>query len=224
MSNTKRQPSTHDGQDRRKGIVASLKPLDHKAVRILFLLLIIALACLPYSGLSGSWKLNQHVYEWQLSHGKLLVSSYPAGPPQGKYIIIEKSARMLYFYNNGRLNKRYPIATGKDPTFTPEGRFEIVQKAILIPDGQGSPPEASSDHNPQLGSRWLGLGVPHQADKRDLDPDPRAPQGIKYGIHGTNDPSSIGKHISGGCIRMHNHHVVELYGEVDLGTVVEIRP
>lgn len=201
-----------------------MRPLDHKAVHGLILLFIVALAYLPYSGLTGSWKLGEHVYEWQLSRGKLLISSYPAAPPQGKYIIIEKNSRMLYFYNNGKLNKRYPIATGKDPTFTPEGRFEIVQKAILIPNGQDSPSAASGNHNPQLGSRWMGLSVPPQADKRNSAPDPRAPQGIKYGIHGTDDPSSIGRHISGGCIRMHNHHVEELYEEVDLGTVVEIRP
>ena len=208
----------------RKESPTSLKPLGRKAVQGLILLFIVALAYLPYSGLSGSRKFGGHVYDWQLSRGKLLISSYPAGPPRDKYIIIEKDSRMLYFYHYGKLNKRYPIATGKDPTFTPEGRFQIVQKAILIPDDQNSPPAASGNYNPQLGSRWLGLGIPPHADKRDSDPDPRAPQGAKYGIHGTDDPSSIGKHISGGCIRMHNHHVEELYEEVDLGTVVEIRP
>ncbi|GAA0343030.1 L,D-transpeptidase family protein [Bacillus carboniphilus] len=45
-----------------------------------------------------------------------------------------------------------------------------------------------------------------------------------YGIHGTNNPSSIGKAVSKGCIRMHNQHVEELARTVPIGTSVSIRP
>ena len=45
-----------------------------------------------------------------------------------------------------------------------------------------------SPKNP-LGSRWMGFNA-------------RGTDGSKYGIHGTNQPSSIGKYISQGCIRM----------------------
>lgn len=55
------------------------------------------------------------------------------------------------------------------------------------------------------GDFWLGLSKPH------------------YGIHGTNNPSSIGKRVSAGCIRMHNKDVVELAGKVSIGTEVQIR-
>lgn len=41
-------------------------------------------------------------------------------------------------------------------------------------------------------------------------------------IHGTADPSSIGRAVSNGCIRMHNHHIEEIYPEISLGTKVEI--
>jgi Uncharacterized protein conserved in bacteria len=54
------------------------------------------------------------------------------------------------------------------------------------------------------GVRWMGLSKPG------------------YGIHGTNDPSSIGKHVSKGCIRMHNKDVIELYNLVPIGTIVTI--
>jgi len=54
------------------------------------------------------------------------------------------------------------------------------------------------------GSRWMGLSIPH------------------YGIHGTNDPSSIGKDVSRGCIRLLNENVIELYDIVPIGTEVEI--
>lgn len=56
-----------------------------------------------------------------------------------------------------------------------------------------------------FGSRWLGLSQP------------------RYGIHGTNAPSSIGQSISKGCIRMHNQDVEYLFSQVQIGTRVKIR-
>jgi hypothetical protein len=57
-----------------------------------------------------------------------------------------------------------------------------------------------------FGSRWIGLDVPWG----------------KYGIHGTNRPSSIGYNASHGCIRMHNRDVEDLYNYVKYGTPVVI--
>lgn len=45
-----------------------------------------------------------------------------------------------------------------------------------------------------------------------------------YGIHGTNDPSSIGKAVSHGCVRMYNRDVLQLAHMVSNGTRVIIRP
>ncbi|MCL6572242.1 MAG: L,D-transpeptidase, partial [Bacillus sp. (in: Bacteria)] len=45
-----------------------------------------------------------------------------------------------------------------------------------------------------------------------------------YGIHGTNDPSSIGKAVSKGCVRMYNRDVLQLAQLVPNGTRVSIRP
>ncbi len=64
------------------------------------------------------------------------------------------------------------------------------------------------------------------------EPNPGGPFGalwlslskIHYGIHGTNDPSSIGKAVSLGCIRMFNADVIELAKIVPNGTKVSIRP
>lgn len=55
-----------------------------------------------------------------------------------------------------------------------------------------------------FGTRWMGLNNPG------------------YGIHGTNNPSSIGTAASLGCIRMHNHHVEELFPLVSIGTPVTV--
>jgi hypothetical protein len=45
-----------------------------------------------------------------------------------------------------------------------------------------------------------------------------------YRIHGTNDPSTIGKFVSSGCIRMTNEDVIDLFGRVDIGTRVVVLP
>ncbi len=63
-------------------------------------------------------------------------------------------------------------------------------------------------------------------------PNPGGPYGTMwmslskkgYGIHGTNNPSSIGKEVSRGCIRMYNHNVEELARIIPIGTPVSIRP
>lgn len=57
-----------------------------------------------------------------------------------------------------------------------------------------------------FGSRWMGLNVPWG----------------KYGIHGTNQPGSIGFNASAGCIRMRNKDVEELYNMVEYDTIVLI--
>lgn len=57
-----------------------------------------------------------------------------------------------------------------------------------------------------FGTRWMGLNVPWG----------------KYGIHGTNNPSSIGGNLSAGCIRMRNKDVEELYSMVKNNTIVVI--
>lgn len=54
------------------------------------------------------------------------------------------------------------------------------------------------------GTRWMGLSKPH------------------YGIHGTNNPASIGTSASNGCVRMFNKDVDDLFNHVGVGTVVRI--
>jgi lipoprotein-anchoring transpeptidase ErfK/SrfK len=57
-----------------------------------------------------------------------------------------------------------------------------------------------------FGAFWMGLSKPH------------------YGIHGTNNPSSIGHMVSLGCIRMYNDDVLALSNLVPINTRVTIRP
>ena len=64
---------------------------------------------------------------------------------------------------------------------------------------------AGGPHNP-LGARAIYLS------------------GTLYRIHGTNAPSTIGKHVSSGCIRMLNKDVIDLYARVHVGTKVVVLP
>ncbi|MBU9720769.1 L,D-transpeptidase family protein [Bacillus alkalicola] len=125
----------------------------------------------------------------------------------GYMVQINKSTNRLSVYHNNQLVRSFPVATGKDQSRTPEGFFQIINKVVdpwynpsQIPGGDPSNP---------LGSHWLGLNVP-------------GTNGSIYGIHGTNDSSSIGKYISLGCIRMYNDDVNWLYDTLPLQTLVYI--
>lgn len=123
------------------------------------------------------------------------------------HIEINKTTNQLTVFLNDVPIYRFPVATGKNKTLTPEGEFRIITKVKnpwyvpkRIPGG--------SKENP-LGTRWLGLSVPRTG-------------GYKYGIHGTNNPYSIGHHVSQGCIRMQNKDVEWLFQNIPLGTTVFI--
>jgi lipoprotein-anchoring transpeptidase ErfK/SrfK len=95
------------------------------------------------------------------------------------------------------------VATGINGS-TPIGAFKIINKlknpvwykaGAVVPSGS---PENI------LGSRWMGISLPG------------------YGIHGTTEPETIGKHITAGCIRMEEPHIRELYAVLPIGTEVTI--
>ena len=84
--------------------------------------------------------------------------------------------------------------------------YPVAIGRMLSPTPSGSYTIINKQENPggSFGAFWLGLSKPH------------------YGIHGTNDPSSIGKDVSHGCIRMFNHDVLDLSPRVQIGTTVYI--
>ncbi|KZE39061.1 hypothetical protein AV656_03840 [Bhargavaea cecembensis] len=84
--------------------------------------------------------------------------------------------------------------------------YPIGVGRILTPTPDGTYTIINKQRNPggPFGVFWMGLSKRH------------------YGIHGTNNPSSIGKHASHGCIRMHNRDVLELSAQVPIGTKVTI--
>lgn len=120
-------------------------------------------------------------------------------------IQINVASRILRLFNNGSLIKEYPVAVGKQTSKTPLGSFEIKNKVINPYWNNKGNGVAPGPQNP-LGIRWMGIS---------------APRGT-YGIHGNNVPSSINTFASGGCIRMYNNDVEELYSLVSIKTTVQI--
>ncbi|SFX75390.1 SH3 domain-containing protein [Thermoactinomyces sp. DSM 45891] len=118
---------------------------------------------------------------------------------------INKSTNKLYLYKDGQVAKTYPVATGRTKDLTPEGTFPMVVK-IVQPGWKGIP---GGDPKNPLGKRWIGFSV-------------KGDNGRVYGIHGTNQPSSIGKYVSNGCIRMNEANLLELYSLIPEGTPVWI--
>ncbi|MBX0358571.1 L,D-transpeptidase family protein [Halobacillus sp. Nhm2S1] len=147
--------------------------------------------------------------------GIVLLSSFlmtrPAEAAEKEAIIINKSNNQLAFYENGKLQKVFPVATGRTRNMTPEGKFTLVNKVKNRPWYKEGIP-GGDPRNP-LGARWLGIKVPG---------DWGHTSGNVYGVHGTNQPSSIGTYASSGCIRMYNEDVIWLFDRADKNIPVYI--
>ena len=122
-------------------------------------------------------------------------------------IIINSKYNTLNFYENNILVKKFKCATGKASTPTPQRKTTIVNKIKNRPYYKLGIP-GGDPRNP-LGKRWMGLNM--------------YGYGTTYGIHGTNNESSIGKNVSGGCIRMYNKDVEWLFNRIRVGATVIIK-
>ncbi|MBS0262940.1 MAG: L,D-transpeptidase family protein [Planctomycetes bacterium] len=108
----------------------------------------------------------------------------------------------LVVHLDGSYVKRYRVGVGKDGS-TPVGTFVVKNKMVdptyYGPDGV----IAHDDPENPLGERWIDIGD-------------------SFGIHGTNEPDSIGKNESKGCVRMLNSEVEEVYDFLIVGSEVKI--
>ncbi len=129
-------------------------------------------------------------------------------------IIVDTPNTFLYYVLGGGKAIRYGIGVGRDG-FTWSGVQTVARKAEW-PDW--TPPAEMLARQPYL-PRFMagGPGNPLGARAMYLG-------GTVYRIHGTNQPSTIGGHVSSGCIRLVNEDVIDLYGRVDVGTKVVVLP
>ncbi len=161
--------------------------------------------------LSGSWDDKYStILSIQLKTNTIKYEDTVDNPPsKGKWIVINKSKRILTLYEGNTVIYKYPIAVGNPPSLTPDGKFKIVTKIVNPAWGGGGyakPVKGGIPANP-LGYRWLGLSYKSGGDIE---------------IHGNNSPYSIGENVSRGCIRMINSDVEQLFEIVPISTHVWI--
>jgi lipoprotein-anchoring transpeptidase ErfK/SrfK len=141
------------------------------------------------------------------------VVNYPGREAPGT-VIIDTANTSLYYVLGQNRAIRYGVGVGREG-FTWAGVQTISRKAEW-PDWY--PPAEMIARQPYL-PRFMagGPGNPLGARAMYLG-------GTEYRIHGTNDPSTIGKFVSSGCIRLTNEDVTDLFNRVDVGTRVVVLP
>jgi lipoprotein-anchoring transpeptidase ErfK/SrfK len=129
-------------------------------------------------------------------------------------IVIDTANTYLYYVLGGGRAIRYGVGVGRQG-FTWAGVQTVSRKAEW-PDWY--PPSEMIARQPYL-PRFVagGPGNPLGARAMYLGAS-------EYRIHGTNDPTTIGKFVSSGCIRLTNEDVTDLFSRVSVGTRVVVLP
>ena len=135
----------------------------------------------------------------------------------GTSIAINIAQRMLYHFD-GESVMAYPIAVGVRGWATPVGAFTVIDKEehptwdvpLSIQEEMqrlGKPVVTQVPPSPSnpLGDYWIRLSFP------------------SVGIHGTNQPLSLYRYASHGCVRLHPEDVAALYPRVSIGSAGVIR-
>lgn len=133
-------------------------------------------------------------------------------------ILINVPQRLLFYFENGRLESWYPVALGQPGSWqTPTGSYQVVSKEkdpvwdvpVSIQQemrrkGERVQTKVRAGPDNPLGRYWLGLSL------------------TCCGIHSTNAPRSIYRFETHGCIRLAPDDAVDLFSRVAVGTPVEI--
>ena len=139
--------------------------------------------------------------------------SFDTREPAGTVIIDTGNTALYYVLGQGRAI-RYGVGVGREG-FTWAGTQTITRKAEW-PDWH--PPAEMIARQPYL-PRFMAGGPGNPLGARAMYLGSSV-----YRIHGTNDPSTIGKFVSSGCIRLTNEDVADLFSRVDVGTKVVVLP
>jgi lipoprotein-anchoring transpeptidase ErfK/SrfK len=155
----------------------------------------------------------------ELSLGREVVSYRTAESPGT--VVVETKRHSLYLVLQGGKAIRYAVGVGREG-FAWSGTAHVARRAEWP---AWYPPremiERAAAHN---------QFVPYRIDGGELNPlGARAlylyegGRDTLYRIHGTNEPRSIGRNVSSGCIRLLNEDIVDLYGRIAIGTKVIVR-
>lgn len=134
------------------------------------------------------------------------------GPQRPGTIVVDTQAKYLFLVQPDHRAIRYGIGVGR-PGFAWSGLKTVSRKAEW-PDW--IPPAEMIARRPDL-PRHMAGGPANPLGARALYLGSSL-----YRIHGTNEPETIGRNVSSGCIRMMNEDVIDLYERVPVGTRVEV--
>ena len=125
--------------------------------------------------------------------------------------VAELSKFTLTVHAHGYYVRAYPIGVGAEHA-TPTGRFEVLlaEENPTYWGPNGTVVKADDPANP-LGEYWIGL-------------DDGAGGPSSYGLHGTNEPDSIGTACSAGCLRLADGDIAEVFALLDAGCEVRVQP
>lgn len=143
---------------------------------------------------------------------------YTSGEPIGT-IIVHTPSRFLYLQEEPDTAIRYAIGVGREGfSWKGEAHIRIKRKWPTW-----TPPAEMIEREPELEKYRHGMepGLDNPLGARALYLFQNGRDTL-YRIHGTNQPWSIGKALSSGCIRLMNHHVIDLYERVPIGTKVVV--
>jgi lipoprotein-anchoring transpeptidase ErfK/SrfK len=146
-------------------------------------------------------------------HLRKSVVAYDTREAPGTIVIDTGNTYLYYVLGQGRAI-RYGVGVGREG-FTWSGVQSISRKAEW-PDW--IPPAEMIARQPYL-PRWIGGGPGNPLGARAMYLGSSV-----YRIHGTNDPTTIGKFVSSGCIRMTNDDVIDLFARANIGTRVVVLP
>ena len=127
--------------------------------------------------------------------------------PSVAVVDISDSAPLIQFH--GLYDTRSRIGIGRDKR-SPIGKHQVKSRLVkpqytrLDPRTLKNVVLNSGDPGYPLGTHWIDIGN-------------------SFGIHGTNDPDSIGKSQSHGCIRMHNSDIAWVFDFLVIGSEVIIQ-
>jgi lipoprotein-anchoring transpeptidase ErfK/SrfK len=130
--------------------------------------------------------------------GEMAAESAPS-----RRLIVNIPARKIVLVEDGKVVKMYSVAVGKKSTPSPSGSFHIASHVANPTYSHAGKVVRPGPSNP-VGTRWMSIGYKG------------------YGIHGTNQPESIGHAASHGCIRLRNQDVQELFELVHVGDEVDL--
>ena len=138
-----------------------------------------------------------------------------AGAPRNVSIKIDTKTNMLSVFDAEKLIAAYPVTVGSQHTASPIGDWKVM-RITKMPTFRYD--KEMLQHGKRSGNFYL------------LPPGPRNPVGVMWialnkkgiGIHGTDNPDSIGRAASHGCIRLANWDVVRLATKIKPGDSVSI--